>query len=346
MSNSPPTMVELAKQSGFSLATVSRALDHSKSHLLAPATREKILQCADALGFQVNQAARNLRTNRTGSIALLIPDHMIYGGNSGSDFSIHPVFANDINEAFRVSGEAGYDLKLYLIPRHFQAADEESLLNKLTTRYCDGVLVIGYSGSHFLPELTASGIPLVVINRETPLQISSHQVILDRTPGIVQAVDYLISQGRRSFGWISTKLNFGTLEKFKIYRDALKSNNLFRQDAVFEITDYYELRRLVDDGRLNSLDAVMCSNDTMANWLVRELRFLGRDVPENIAVVGYDGNPAYHGSAAPDLGTVMVPRAEMVRQGIKRLTEVMRGDGQLPKSKDSFETFFYKGSTC
>lgn len=346
MNDSPPTMVELARESGFSLATVSRALDSTKSYLLAPATREKILLCAADLGFQVNQAARSLRTNRTGSIALLIPDSMIYGSASNSDFSIHPVFANEINEAFRFSGEAGYDLKLCLIPRGFQESDEKFILGKLTSRYCDGILIIGYSGSHFFPELTASGIPLVLISRETPVPVELPRITLNREPGIIQAVDYLVKGNRRNFGWLGTKLNFGTLEKFKFYRDALRKHDLFRQDSVFEITDYYDLRRLINDGRLDPLDAVMCSNDTMANWVVRELRFLGRDVPEEIAVVGYDGNPSYHGSFPPDLSSVMVPRTEMVRRGVERLAEIIRHDGACPEFNDSFDTVFYKGSTC
>ena len=346
MNHNPPTMVELAKVSGFSLATVSRALDRGKSHLLAPATREKILQCADALGFQINPAARNLRTSRTNSIALLIPDSMIFGSTAYSDFSIHPVFAHDINEAFHAAGEAGFDLKLHLIPHHFNAEEESRLLKKLTAHCCDGVAIVGYSGNHLIPELAKKEIPLVVINRETSLSIPVPQVRLDRAPGIRQAVAHLCSQGRHAFAWLGPKLTFGTLEKFKIYRDALRNENLFRPENVFEIADYYELRRLVADGKLDSPDAVLCFNDAMADWVVRELRFLGRDVPEEIAVVGYDGNPAYHGNLAPDLATVMVPRAEMVRRGITLLMERIHGSKGHADDTNMFQTTFYQGATC
>ena len=104
------SLEDIALKCGCSRATVSRALDPAKKHMISDKTRKKIEECAQCMEYQENISARRLRTGKTSTIAMVLPQYMLFG-NPSDDFQDAQIFAEEIETAFRESANRKYELK-------------------------------------------------------------------------------------------------------------------------------------------------------------------------------------------------------------------------------------------
>lgn len=276
------TLQEMAKLAGVSAATVSRAL--ANSELIALNTRKRIQALAKQVGFTVNPAARMLRTRQSHTIALVLP----LGHEKGQHLS-DPFFMAMLAYLADAVSQRGYDLLL----RRIEPQQDDWLRQIIDRSRVDGVLVIGQSDqAAVLQEVGSSYAPMVVWGQWSPEQ-SYVSVGVDNVEGGRLAAAHLLERGRRRLAFLGNT----AVPEFAARYDGFLSAwlpgarpapvvvpaHLTSQDA-FSAAE--QLFREHPD-----IDGVFAASDVVAMSVVRAAAALGRSVPEDLSVIGFDDVP-------------------------------------------------------
>jgi len=298
-----PTLEEVGAVAGVSRATVSRVINDSPK--VSPEARAAVEQAIVKLGYTPNRAARSLVTRRTDTLALVVSE-------PEARFFSEPFFAAVVRGITDAAAERDLNVVLVL------AQDEQSRERArrfLRRDHVDGVVLLSLHGDDPLPRLLArSEMPTVQVGR--PLGRAAVPFVdADNRGGGRIAVEHLLAAGRRRIATITGPLNMGAgVDRAAGYRDALSaagatiSDRLVVEGDFGEESGYDAMRVLLR--RSPKLDAVFAASDLMAAGALRALREAGRDVPGEVAVVGFDDAPlAAH--TAPPLTTVRQPLDEM-----------------------------------
>ncbi|NLU77198.1 LacI family transcriptional regulator [Micromonospora sp. HNM0581] len=315
-----PTLEAVARRAGVSRATVSRVVNGSTT--VAEPIREAVRVAVAELGYVPNLAARTLVTQRTDSIALVMPEE------ATRVFSDDQVFPGIIRGAAQELETADKQLVLMLAG---SPAGHERVARYTTGRHVDGVLFASLHGADPLPaRLAALGIPVVCSGR--PLDGADIPYIdVDHVGGVTRAVQHLIDGGRRRIATIAGPQDMvAGIERLTGYRDAMAAAGL---PVVVSAGDFTResgaavMRELL--AAHPDLDAVFAASDLMAHAALRTLRGAGRRVPEDVAVIGFDDieTAAY---TDPPLTTVRQPIVELGRQGTRLLLRLAAGEQVEP----------------
>lgn len=276
---SASTLAQLAELAGVSVATVSRSL--AGNPVIADATRKRIVALAHEHGFQVNQAARNLRLKRSGAIGVVLPL-----GHEAEQSLSDPFFMSLLGPLADAIADRGYDLLLSrVIPK-----DEKWLDRIVDARRVDGVVVIGQSDQVEAIERVALRYrPMVVWGAEVPgrAQIT---VGTDNVAGGRLAAEHLLAQHRTRLCF------FGNVEvpefaaRFEGFQHALAGAgrpegtllpmHLTSESSFSAINDYL--------GGNPAPDGIVAASDVIAMSALRALAGRGKRVPQDVGVVGYD----------------------------------------------------------
>ncbi|MEV4710629.1 LacI family DNA-binding transcriptional regulator [Micromonospora sp. NPDC049374] len=315
-----PTLEAVARRAGVSRATVSRVVNGSTT--VAEPIQEAVRQAVAELGYVPNLAARTLVTQRTDSIALVMPEE------ATRVFSDDQVFPGIIRGAAQELEAADKQLVLMLAG---SPAGHERVARYTTGRHVDGVLFASLHGADPLPgRLAALGIPVVCSGR--PLDGADVPYIdVDQVGGVTRAVRHLIDSGRRRIATIAGPQDMvAGIERLAGYRDTVAAAGLPEMVAVGDFTresGAAAMRELL--AAHPDLDAVFAASDLMAHAALRTLREAGRRVPEDVAVIGFDDieTAAY---TDPPLTTVRQPIVELGRQGTRLLLRLAAGEQVEP----------------
>ncbi|AEB47479.1 MULTISPECIES: LacI family DNA-binding transcriptional regulator [Micromonospora] len=315
-----PTLEAVARRAGVSRATVSRVVNGSTT--VAEPIREAVRQAVAELGYVPNLAARSLVTQRTDSIALVMPEE------ATRVFSDDQVFPGIIRGAAQELEAADKQLVLMLAG---SPAGHERVERYTTGRHVDGVLFASLHGADPLPaKLAALGIPVVCSGR--PLDGANVPYVdVDQVAGVTKAVRHLIDTGRRRIATIAGPQDMvAGIERLAGYRDTVAAAGLPQMVAVGDFTresGAAAMRELLTAHP--DLDAVFAASDLMAHAALRTLREAGRRVPEDVAVIGFDDieTAAY---TEPPLTTVRQPIVELGRQGTRLLLRLAAGEEVEP----------------
>ncbi|GIJ75760.1 transcriptional regulator, LacI family [Micromonospora phaseoli] len=315
-----PTLEAVARRAGVSRATVSRVVNGSTT--VAEPIQEAVRQAVAELGYVPNLAARTLVTQRTDSIALVMPEE------ATRVFSDDQVFPGIIRGAAQELEAADKQLVLMLAG---SPAGHERVERYTTGRHVDGVLFASLHGADPLPaRLAALGIPVVCSGR--PLDGADVPYVdVDQVGGVTRAVRHLIDSGRRRIATIAGPQDMvAGIERLTGYRDTVTAAGLPEMIAVGDFTresGAAAMRQLL--AAHPDLDAVFAASDLMAHAAMRTLREAGRRVPEDVAVIGFDDieTAAY---TDPPLTTVRQPIVELGRQGTRLLLRLAAGEAVEP----------------
>ncbi|MFI7021375.1 LacI family DNA-binding transcriptional regulator [Micromonospora sp. NPDC049900] len=315
-----PTLEAVARRAGVSRATVSRVVNGSTT--VAEPIREAVRQAVAELGYVPNLAARTLVTQRTDSIALVMPEE------ATRVFSDDQVFPGIIRGAAQELEAADKQLVLMLAG---SPAGHERVERYTTGRHVDGVLFASLHGADPLPaKLAALGIPVVCSGR--PLDGADIPYVdVDQVAGVTRAVRHLIDGGRRRIATIAGPQDMvAGIERLTGYRETVTAAGLPEMVAVGDFTresGAAAMRELLDAHP--DLDAVFAASDLMAHAAMRTLRETGRRVPDDVAVIGFDDieTAAY---TDPPLTTVRQPIVELGRQGTRLLLRLAAGEDVEP----------------
>ncbi|WP_411161714.1 LacI family DNA-binding transcriptional regulator [Chromohalobacter sp. HP20-39] len=300
------TIKEVAEQAGVSQATVSRVMNGEVR--VAEPTRLRVEAAVAALGYHPNAFARSLASNRSHGVGLII-SHL------GGPFMGRLMLT--LEDVLR-----RHDKSLLVASGRSDPEREREAARFLLARRCDGLLVHADGMSDEELEALAAQTPLVVINRLVPA-LSDRCVHVDNVSGGYQATRHLIEQGHRRIACITGPLwKQDATQRLMGYRRAMAQAKLaVDTDAVFEGDSLEHSGRLaVERLATRGVDytALVTGNDEMALGAIARLRELGRSVPEEVSMVGYD-DEAYARYVSPGLTTVHAPLEEMAAAAAQRL---------------------------
>ncbi|WP_299538324.1 LacI family DNA-binding transcriptional regulator [uncultured Streptomyces sp.] len=309
----PATLEDVAAVAGVSRATVSRVINGATT--VDPALREVVREAVAATGYVPNRAARSLVTRRTDSVALVVSErrHSPSDGSFAGRIFSDPYFGRVVSGLLDVLRPAGIQLVLML------ADDEESrgqLLSYLRQGHVDGVVLLTSLADDPLPRLLDEArLPAVLAGR-APYPNPLTYVEADQLTGARLAADHLVSLGRRSFATVAGPQDSPAGQvRLAGFVDALAAHGI--TDVACAEGDFTHaggalaMKRLLGDRP--ELDAVFIASDLMALGAMPVLLRAGRDVPTDVAVVGFDDSSAAL-ACDPPLTTVRQPVEEMAAE--------------------------------
>ena len=300
-----PTLEEVGAAAGVSRATVSRVINRSPK--VSPEAREAVERAIAKLGYTPNRAARSLVTKRTDVVALFVSE-------PETRFFADPIFAAVVRGMSAASAEM--DMNLVLVVAQGES-ERERARRFLQRDHVDGVVLMSLHGDEPLPrQLARAGMPTVQIGR--PLGRSSVPYVdADNRGGARLAVEHLLGLGRRTIATVTGPSNMNAgIDRLDGYRDAIVAAGLDVRPELVAEGDFGEAsgyeRTLALLSREPAIDGLFVASDLMAVGALRAFREAGRDVPRDVAVVGFDDAP---------LAEHTVPPLTSVRQPIDEMTE-------------------------
>jgi len=307
----------VARLAGVSISTVSRVINKAPS--VKEKNRIKVLDAIKQLKFQPSVFAQRLATGKSNVVALIIPRY------EGVFYSFY------VLELIRGIGMLCDTLKLDLL---LHLTDSRSNLN---LRGVGGIIFADIIGNrHQLEDVLASETPCVVINNYLKdLEVSC--IAVDNAGGAEMAVNYLISLGHRKIAHITGDLvTQAAAERLEGYKRALKKNNITLAPQYIFKTDYSRGQARAASENLikmsNPATAVFVASDSMALEVMAVAREMGKNIPGDLSIVGFDDNPSgLYGPVA--LTTVRQPLIRMAEASVKELNRLMSGkpDTQIKK---------------
>lgn len=330
MSSSQVTMKQIADECGVSMMTVSRALSLKHRDKLRPETLELVLKAVKKHGFLSNTAASRLKRNKLDSITLLIGKRAFAIKTINPDFDAHyeKISWGIVKDAVSAARKYGYDIKLEPI-----LDDCNEVIPNLDPRLTDGVLLNGaYMHEPIIGHLRKISIPYIIMaSAATDIyKTPENHIIVDMIPGISQAVKYLYNKGHRKIAFFGASRQNSSIFHAQTYEKLLKEKGIFAPGLFYKVENGMDIRRLLASCRSKlPFSAILCHNDPVADIVRKELDYLGIKVPDEIDVVGSDGNPAYQSEYNGKFSTINVPRTEMVYMAIEKL--IKKIDGEEPE---------------
>lgn len=297
------TIADIAKETGYSLMTVSRALNNPEK--VKPETRSKILETAERLNYRPNNVARSLALKRTNIVFVYIPKEL----SATEQFVSQTVTA--------IGERLGKHRYSFLLSRSLPR--DESF---------DGIIMMGLSEKEQMNLLNSAKIdkPVVLYGNSEDF---SAWVDVDNYNGEALVVEYLVEKGYRRIATVAgPQYMHYAIERLNAYKDVLEKygleidENLIEIDEVNEKGGYDCTNRLLE--RNGNIDAIVCATDTMAIGCIRAIREKGLSVPKDIAVVGFDGF-GHENIASPRLTTVRQPLFEVGEKLADVLMEIISG---------------------
>jgi LacI family transcriptional regulator, galactose operon repressor len=303
----PARIVDVAALAGVSLGTASKALNDTGQ--LSPATRERVRRAADQLGFVPDTRGRALQSGRTFTVALLTTD------SSGR-------FSNPIMRGVEDVLSAG-ELATILCDTRDDPLREQHYLRSLVARRVDGIVVTGRR-TEPRPPIDVP-LPTVYALAASTAQ-SDTSVIVDEQQGAASVVEHLVGLGRTRIAHVTGPIQHrSAAERASAVVD--HSGTTFAGEVLFgewseqwgrQATDLL-LRKHPD------LEAITCGSDQIARGVTDRLRELGRSVPGDIAVTGYDNWEVMALASRPPLTSVDLQLEELGRRSAHLLLEAIGG---------------------
>ena len=308
------TLKDVAREAGVHVSTASRALNPMTRSVVNADTVERVAAVARRLGYRPHPLARGLRTNRTMSVGVVIPDVE------------NPLFGPIIAGAESVLAEDGYSVLIGNAERG--GLDIEGVVSTLLEHQVDGLILAAASRSDlWISDLAGRGVATVLVNR-TSEDASVPAILCDEHAGIGLAVQHLADLGHRHIGHVAgpSSLSTGMVRRqaFHTWMQVLGFEP--REDQVEE-ADWFQVEPGYRAGlellrRRPDLTALVAANDLLALGCYRAIRELGREVAVDISVTGFNDIPLLD-MMQPAMTTVRVPYRQMGAQSATTLVDMM-----------------------
>lgn len=305
----PPTLADVAQLAGVSLATASRVLTGSAR--VRPQTKDKVEQAMTRLGYVRNRAARS-PCRQADSVALVIAE----------DYP--KVFADAFFvRLLRSVGKtlAAADLQMVILTLH-SPRDYHMVARYLHSGHVDGALFVSVHGKGDF-DYARLGIPLVLCGRPVVGGDALSYVDADNVGGAYAAVRHLIGRGRKSIATIAGPPDMAPgVDRLLGYRKAVATDGIPDPGMIAygdfsSMSGEHAMFRLID--HRPGIDAVFAASDLMAAGALHALQRLGRRVPDDVAIFGFDDSPSSQ-RTTPPLSTVRQPVDEM---GVRLASELL-----------------------
>jgi len=309
----PVTIKDIAKVTGVSHTTVSRALKGHPS--ISPETTERIQKLAQEMGYVPSAVAQSLLTQQTQTIGMVI--------TTAAD----PFIAQIVDGAEQVAQAAGYSV--FLSSSHNNPEQEMNVVETFQRRRVDAIIVTSSRvGSVYSSRLDQIQIPIVLINNQEEGDFL-HSVAVNDMRAAQLAVEHLISLGHRRIGYIgATNRPNSNRRRLDGYRAALDQAGItFDPELIFSPVAESDIERgqvILKLLKFTRATAVFCYNDNTAIGLLLACRAEGISVPQELSIVGFDDiEPALY--VTPPLTTVHQPRFELGQRAMSMVLDLLEG---------------------
>jgi LacI family transcriptional regulator len=308
----PPTLRDVADAAGVHPATASRALNPETRRLVNAETARRVLRAAASLAYEPNPIARSLKTAKSRTIGLVLPD------------LTNPLFPPIVRGIEDVLGPAGYSA--LIVNTDNDDEREQALVGSLRSRQVEGLIVATARLEHpLLDQLHEQGIRMVLVNRRAE-HLDVPCVTPDDAAGISLAVGHLAELGHRRIVHLAGPPTTSTgVIRAKAFRAAIRDHGLDDDPALTVTCDRWSeeqgargLRQVIDAG--TEFTAVVAGNDLIALGCYDVFRERGLRCPEDLSVVGFNDMP-FLDKLQPPLTTVAVPHHQIGVEAARMLLE-------------------------
>ncbi len=294
------TLADIAKAAGVHSATVSRAMSDDSSTQVNSETVKRIRKIAKEMGYTANTVARGLRTRRSMTIGVVVPD------------LTNPIFPPIVRGIDDVLSPQGYSS--LIVNTDGSELKEENLFRLLMERQVDGLIIAtGHMANTTLVDYHARGLKVVMVNREGA-GVPYPSVTGDDSAGIALILEHLRYLGHKNIIYLAGPNGFSTSKiRSQSFTDGCK--NLGFKGKIFKTISYSikageeTMDKILTDEN-PSFTAVVAGNDLVALGVYHSLRKRGFKIPEDFSVVGFN-NMAFSSDFAPPLTTVSAPHYDM-----------------------------------
>ena len=312
-------LISVAKLAGVSRATAARAF--SDPHLLRANTLEKVLAASEQLGFRPNHIARQLRTQSSTTLGVLLPS------------LLNPIFSRQLQAMERQARAAGYGL--LVATSDYQPEREAAIVEHMLGQRVAGLVltVADADRSAVLHTLHAANMPFVLAHN-VPQRSHWPAICVDNRRAMQEATEHLLALGHRHIGMVAGPMLQSDRARLRYqgYCDAMQQAGCAAL-PVIEMASHtqsdFTLLQPQLQGLRQRLSAVICTNDLLAISLIGAAARAGVRVPQQLSVMGFDGIEIGE-QMAPSLASVAQPAdllgacaIDMLLQPASRVTRVL-----------------------
>jgi LacI family transcriptional regulator len=316
MPESPVTLREVASLAGVHPATASRALNPETRLLVREDTARRVLEAAQSLGYHPNPVARSLRTRRSHTVGVLIPD---------LNNPLFPPIVRGIEDRLAAAGYVA------LIGNTDGDDERERMVfERMRARHVDGfVLASAHLSSPLLAESVRADVPIVLMNRLAE-DHSVPSVSVDNERGMRMSVAHLAGLGHRRIAHIAGPQDLSTgLSRHRGFVTAMAAHSLVPEPGLMVVAKAFTIEEGLRCGRLlleqgRDCTAIAAANDMLAVGCYAALEEAGLRCPEDISVVGFNDMP-FIDRLRPPLTTIHFPHYQVGSEAAQLLLERIAG---------------------
>ncbi len=318
-----PTLRDVADAAGVHPATASRALNPATRGLVNADTARRVIRVAESLGYRPNPIARGLKTAKSGTVGVVIPD---------LTNPLFPPIVRGIEEVLEPAGYSGLIVNTDNDPKR-----ERMQIESLRSRQVEGLIVATAMLDHpLLAQLSSEGVLMVMVNRR-PEGVDVPSITPDDATGVELSVRHLADLGHRRIAHLAGPVSTSTgLVRARAFRNAIRDLRLDDDPDLVVTCDYWSeeagaeaLRGLLDSD--TSFTAVVAGNDLIALGCYDVFAERGIDCPGDMSVVGFNDMP-FLDKLRPPLTTVAVPHQEIGTEAARLLLDAIANGSRPARS--------------
>jgi LacI family transcriptional regulator len=306
------TLRDVAEAAGVHPATASRALNPATRGLVNAETARRVIKVAESLGYRPNPIARGLKTAKSSTVGLVIPD---------LTNPLFPPIVRGIEEVLEAAGYSGLVVNTDNDPHR-----ERVRVELLRSRQVEGLIVATALLDHpLLEELAREGVQMVMVNRR-PEGIDVPSITPDDATGIRLAVEHLVSLGHRRIAHLAGPDSTSTgVVRARAFRTAVDDLGVDADPALVRVCRRWSedagadaLRSLLDDGP--EFTAIVAGNDLIALGCYDVFAERGMSCPGDVSVVGFNDMP-FLDKLRPPLTTIAIPHHQIGTEAARLLLD-------------------------
>ncbi len=314
------TLADVAKRAGVNVSTVSRSLNQETEGQVSKATVKKIRKIADEMAYSPNTVARGLRTRKSMTIGVIVPD------------LTNPIFPPIVRGVDSILFARGYSA--LVVNTDNNAEIENALFDSLMERQVDGLIIAtGHTERSMIAKYHNQGVKAVLVNRETS-GVPYPSVIGDDAAGIAAALEHLAALGHKKVLHLAGPTILSTAS----VRSNAFTNSAKRLGLITKVVKATALSVSAGEIAMNKfldanpkgVTAVLAGNDLLALGVFHALRKHGLRTPEDISVIGFN-NMQFSEDFNPSLTTVSAPHFEMGVESARLLIDQIEGKVTSPR---------------
>ena len=314
MNKSQITIKDIARELNISISTVSRALKNSKE--ISEETRRRVNEYATRHHYQPNALAANLRTSRSNTIGVIVPQ------------IVHYFFSSVLSGIEQAARKAGYNIMVAQSGEHYEQ-EVEITQSFFKARVCGVITSLAKETNHYehYQKLLDHNVPIVFYDRICPA-LKTERVVVDDYHGAYTAVEYLIKTGCRHIYFYSADPHLEISKNRRNgYIDAMKRYNVPVTPEMIVWCDTREKAMQITPSMLQSdtpPDGFFAINNDTAAGILNACKAMGKRVPDEVAICGFSDDDIAR-STDPKLTTVEQRGEEVGKSAFDILHEKIEG---------------------